>query len=668
MEAAGDGGGVVRHVSVEEWEARIQPEGAVGADPTVALTAACGTLCAIPRAFVDRCGTLVEMLEGGAADVSGPPMLEVPDVRDFAVLLFLEHADDAAWERARLARICHVASFLGHEALLRKSLAVLASIITRTGDLSDLVGEIDSLSPLVDRLVVAMLSATDPGVPPLSTLEEVATAVSAWQASAHTLESEPESEGGAVHPLHEGHPPKRRRSLRAVAAAVGPAAVAATISKLELDQLDPDTMLALFSCMDLSSCVRLIQCSFSAVSMVFTDSDSWKFAFRAWSAVLQDPLTSDATLPQPSMVDAATLEAIQVQPDGADSAGWIDRVARLVRLVRDMHGFALIGRTQQETPRDPLEKIAWVAARAEQLGGPDPHDLLAARLLVPHMRAVVYSACTEKRLPDGAWAQAVEAFSRVVDHSTAVSASVAQAELSASSDGGLLKAGGEQQRRLDDAWVRCTGAHTLQRAIFAALNEHLRRAHEPTLLERCERSVSAASVWAQWQERGWVQPTMQPTEELEDAVDHVKLLATDGEIFTVSIGVAQTFNAVKETLQAWQITGHVPRTAIPVGELESPVLAKAIEFATYHHMAESIAEDAVAEWVKQFIDVDQGTLFHLILAANLLGHKVLLDTGCKAVADMIKGKTPEEIRVRPLQLSSLHSDSGLFSAYALWKL
>eukprot|EP00483_Globobulimina_turgida_P002274 UN02276 len=54
--------------------------------------------------------------------------------------------------------------------------------------------------------------------------------------------------------------------------------------------------------------------------------------------------------------------------------------------------------------------------------------------------------------------------------------------------------------------------------------------------------------------------------------------------------------------------------------------------------------EIVSEWEATFVEVDQETLFELILAANHLKIKPLLDLTCAKVASMIKGKSPEEIR------------------------
>ena len=50
------------------------------------------------------------------------------------------------------------------------------------------------------------------------------------------------------------------------------------------------------------------------------------------------------------------------------------------------------------------------------------------------------------------------------------------------------------------------------------------------------------------------------------------------------------------------------------------------------------------KWDKEFAAVDQTRLFELILAANYLDIKNLLDLMCLTVANMIKGKDPAEIR------------------------
>ena len=54
--------------------------------------------------------------------------------------------------------------------------------------------------------------------------------------------------------------------------------------------------------------------------------------------------------------------------------------------------------------------------------------------------------------------------------------------------------------------------------------------------------------------------------------------------------------------------------------------------------------EIVQEWYATFVAVDQEFLFELILAANYMDIKPLLDLTCATVASMIKGKTPDEIQ------------------------
>lgn len=46
--------------------------------------------------------------------------------------------------------------------------------------------------------------------------------------------------------------------------------------------------------------------------------------------------------------------------------------------------------------------------------------------------------------------------------------------------------------------------------------------------------------------------------------------------------------------------------------------------------------DVVQEWYAKFVEVQQETLFELILAANYMDIKPLLDLTCATVASMIK--------------------------------
>jgi S-phase kinase-associated protein 1 len=93
---------------------------------------------------------------------------------------------------------------------------------------------------------------------------------------------------------------------------------------------------------------------------------------------------------------------------------------------------------------------------------------------------------------------------------------------------------------------------------------------------------------------------------------------------------------------------------IPLPNVKANVLQKVIEFCE-HHSVEPMTEiekplksqnmaDVVQQWYADYVNVEQGLLFELILAANYMDIKPLLDLTCATVASMIKGKTPEEIR------------------------
>ena len=104
---------------------------------------------------------------------------------------------------------------------------------------------------------------------------------------------------------------------------------------------------------------------------------------------------------------------------------------------------------------------------------------------------------------------------------------------------------------------------------------------------------------------------------------------------------------------------------VPLPNVSSKILSKIIAYCKFHSeyedakraaeaaapssasaaaAAPALTEDDKKDYDAEFVKVDQSTLFELILAANYLNIKPLLDLTCLTVANMIKGKTPEEIR------------------------
>ncbi|KAK6542485.1 hypothetical protein TWF694_006438 [Orbilia ellipsospora] len=131
----------------------------------------------------------------------------------------------------------------------------------------------------------------------------------------------------------------------------------------------------------------------------------------------------------------------------------------------------------------------------------------------------------------------------------------------------------------------------------------------------------------------------------------IKLLSSDNVEIPVEKDVAERSVLIKNMME--DIGGHID-DAIPIPNVNEAVLRKVIEWCEHHKSdpAPPTDEDSdsrkkstdIEEWDQKFMQVDQEMLFEIILAANYLDIKPLLDVGCKTVANMIKGKSPEEIR------------------------
>eukprot|EP00567_Pseudictyota_dubia_P007778 CAMPEP_0197451936 /NCGR_PEP_ID=MMETSP1175-20131217/30601_1 /TAXON_ID=1003142 /ORGANISM="Triceratium dubium, Strain CCMP147" /LENGTH=168 /DNA_ID=CAMNT_0042984813 /DNA_START=150 /DNA_END=656 /DNA_ORIENTATION=+ len=130
----------------------------------------------------------------------------------------------------------------------------------------------------------------------------------------------------------------------------------------------------------------------------------------------------------------------------------------------------------------------------------------------------------------------------------------------------------------------------------------------------------------------------------------VILVSNDGEKFPVEKRVAQMSELVTTVTE-----DEGSNDPIPLPDVKSSVLQKVLEFCKHHVdspmptiekplKSAELSECGVPDWDTKFVQVDQELLFELILAANYLDIKPLLDLSCAKVASMIKGKTPEEIR------------------------
>ena len=93
---------------------------------------------------------------------------------------------------------------------------------------------------------------------------------------------------------------------------------------------------------------------------------------------------------------------------------------------------------------------------------------------------------------------------------------------------------------------------------------------------------------------------------------------------------------------------------IPLASVKKATLDRIIKYCEYIHtnappeidkpLRSNNLADVVNQFYADFVDLDQEVLFELILAANFMDIKSLLELACAKVASLIKGKTIPETR------------------------
>ena len=134
-----------------------------------------------------------------------------------------------------------------------------------------------------------------------------------------------------------------------------------------------------------------------------------------------------------------------------------------------------------------------------------------------------------------------------------------------------------------------------------------------------------------------------------DVEKKITLVSSDGEKVEISSKAVQRSVLVKGIIEDYPDDAEVP-----LNNVKSNILKKIKEYLEHYQesdpkeierpLASQNYQDCVEPWDYEFINVDLDLIFEIILAANYMDIKPLLELASSKIASIIKGKTPEEIR------------------------
>jgi len=131
--------------------------------------------------------------------------------------------------------------------------------------------------------------------------------------------------------------------------------------------------------------------------------------------------------------------------------------------------------------------------------------------------------------------------------------------------------------------------------------------------------------------------------------DMITLKSSDGKTFEVSKEAAERLSKfLKEKIAGGSIDG-----GIQLEKIGSEALEKVVDYFNKHadsdpsgiSFVDTAASEELKEWDRKLVDgLRMGAFFDLVQAADYLGMAGLVDVTCRKLADMMKGKTPVQIR------------------------
>jgi len=142
--------------------------------------------------------------------------------------------------------------------------------------------------------------------------------------------------------------------------------------------------------------------------------------------------------------------------------------------------------------------------------------------------------------------------------------------------------------------------------------------------------------------------------ETKDEETMVKLIAFENEDEKTEMFISRSGALLSEVLKTI-LENDKEVTEIPLPNVNRKTLKVIIDYLEYHKnnatseiqkpLKSSNMQELVCEWDYIFLNnLDLNNTFAIILAANYMDIKSLLELTCAAIATKIKGKTPEQIR------------------------